>query len=133
MLFQRATTYGILALIHMAEQDADAVHQSHIIARETGVPVTYLRRLLGRLERARVLSSRRGYGGGYKLARPPREISLLQIVEAMEGQIDPVWVLPDDLVSGRSATARGLQRWRQRTASQVRAMLEETTLGDITR
>jgi Rrf2 family protein len=117
----------------MAGQDATVPQQVHIISKETGVPVEYLRKLMGRLARGRLISSTRGRRGGFKLARLPKKITMLQIVEAIEGPIDPASVLHDDLVSSRrDATARRLQKWRQRAALHLRAMLEETTLGDIT-
>ena len=129
MLFERATVYGILALAYMAKQETDAPQRVDIIAREADLPRVYLRKLMDQLTDARLLT--RGHAGRLKLARLPRQITLLQIVEAIEGPVDPVWVLIDDLVSGHGAAARGLDRWRQRTAKQMRTMLEETTLGDF--
>ena len=132
MRLERATAYGVLALAHMAKQDATVTQQVHIISKETGVPIEYLRKLMGRLRRQRIITSTRGRSGGFKLARVPSKITLLNIVEAIEGPMDPASVLHDDLVSGHDAVARRLQRWRERTASSICAMLKETTLADIT-
>jgi len=132
MRLERASAYGILALAHMAGQDPTKQQQVHIISKETGVPVEYLRKLMGRLARARLIVSTRGRTGGFKLTRLPRKITMLDIVEAIEGPLDSASVLSDDLVAGRTATARKLQRWRERMSTRLRAMLEDTTLGDIT-
>jgi DNA-binding IscR family transcriptional regulator len=76
--------------------------------------------------------STRAPGGGFKLARSPGQLTMLQIVEALEGPVDTASVLGDDLLLGRNdATARHLRRWRQQVARVVRCMLEETTLNDI--
>jgi Rrf2 family transcriptional regulator, iron-sulfur cluster assembly transcription factor len=56
------------------------------IARRTGVPKPYLAKIVNSLARQGLVASRRGVGGGITLARPPEEISLLQIVEAVEGK-----------------------------------------------
>jgi Rrf2 family protein len=132
MRLERATAYGILALAHMAARKAKAPQQVHHISKETGVPVEYLRKLMGRLARARLIISTRGRHGGFMLARPANKITMLQIVEAIEGPIDPTSVLHDDLAFGRKdATAKRLQRWRHDAAMRLRKMLESTTLGNI--
>ena len=132
MRLERATAYGVLALAYMAKQDATVTQQVHVISKETGVPIEYLRKLMGRLRRQRIIVSSRGRSGGFKLARLPKKITMLNIVEAIEGPMDPASVLNDDLVAGRDATSRRLQRWRERLATRLRTMLQETTLGDIT-
>ncbi|KKC26358.1 SUF system Fe-S cluster assembly regulator [Sphingomonas sp. SRS2] len=57
------------------------------LADETGVPLPTAQKLMGRLTQAGLLSSARGTGGGVRLARDPAEISLADIVEAVEGPI----------------------------------------------
>jgi Rrf2 family protein len=117
----------------MASRKAKTPQQVHHISKETGVPVEYLRKLMGRLARARLIISTRGRHGGFTLARPAKKITMLQIVEAIEGPIDPASVLHDDLAFGRKdATAKRLQRWRHNTSMRMRQMLEGTTLGEIT-
>jgi Rrf2 family protein len=55
------------------------------IAEEYGIPLEYLFKILQQMVRFNVLSSKRGPGGGFTLARPANEISLLEIIEAAEG------------------------------------------------
>lgn len=57
------------------------------LAQETGVPLPTAQKLMGRLAQAGLLDSIRGAGGGFMLARPGAEISLAEIVEAVEGPI----------------------------------------------
>ena len=68
------------------------------IARRRNIPVQFLEGMFATLRRAGILQSQRGVKGGYSFARPPEEITVLDIVEALEGTLttdavsdDPVW------------------------------------------
>lgn len=68
------------------------------IARRRNIPVQFLEGMFATLRRAGILQSQRGVKGGYSFARPPEEITVLDIVEALEGILDteavgndPVW------------------------------------------
>lgn len=58
-----------------------------LLADETGVPLPTAQKLMGRLATAGLLTSARGTGGGFRLARDPAQISLAEIIEAVEGPI----------------------------------------------
>jgi FeS assembly SUF system regulator len=58
-----------------------------LLSEETGVPLPTAQKLMGRLAAAGLLTSARGHGGGFRLARPPEGISLAEIIEAVEGPI----------------------------------------------
>jgi Rrf2 family protein len=130
MRLERATAYAILALIYLAKCDGGEPQQVHVISKESGVPVEYLRKLMGRMNRARIVSGTRGRSGGFKLARPAAQINMLQVVEAIEGNLDATCIFDADL-SGRGAMAKRIERWRQRGATELRAMLEKTAIADI--
>ncbi|MHB1308738.1 MAG: RrF2 family transcriptional regulator [Limisphaerales bacterium] len=86
MLALSATTeYAIRALKCLARGDCQTKHVSDI-ARCTGVPRPYLAKVLSTLSRASLVQTKRGYLGGISLARGAEDISLLQIVEAIEGE-----------------------------------------------
>ncbi len=132
MRLERASAYGLLAVIHLALRSEPGPAQVQHIALATGVPVEYLRKLLGRLSRARVIRSIRGRNGGFCLALPAAKITLLRIIEAIEGPIDAAAFLDDDLVIGaQHGIGEQLQRWRKHTASELRDLLNRTTLADI--
>jgi len=57
------------------------------IAERTAIPASYVAQVMGSLVRAGLVANRRGRAGGYRLARPPSEISLLAVVEAAEGDL----------------------------------------------
>jgi Rrf2 family protein len=60
------------------------------IAAHDGLPLAYLEHLVARLRKAGLVDSRRGSRGGYMLARPPAEITMAEVVEALEGSIAPI-------------------------------------------
>ncbi len=94
------TQYGIRALVHLARSDAitgavSASQASAEIARSEGIPSKYLEGILVQLKTAGLVLSERGKNGGYKLAKPASDIRMLEIVEALEGEVKPVGCLDD--------------------------------------
>jgi Rrf2 family iron-sulfur cluster assembly transcriptional regulator len=80
--------YASRALLSMALHAGDLGPQSvRDIALRTGLPQPYLEQILLALKGAGLVRSKRGVGGGYVLARPPREITLAEIVSAVDGPI----------------------------------------------
>jgi Rrf2 family protein len=71
----------------MASQKKDAPTASHVIANKRGISDRFLLKVLKPLVNAQVLLSVKGPNGGYRLARPATEISLLEILEAVDGPI----------------------------------------------
>jgi Rrf2 family protein len=71
----------------MAAQKSDRPVASHKIAQERGIPERFLLKVLKPLVSARVLLSIKGPNGGYRLARSPSDISMLEILEAVDGPI----------------------------------------------
>jgi Rrf2 family protein len=102
------------------------------ISESTGVPVEYLRKVLQRLSRARLVASERGRGGGFRLARPAERITLLNIVEAIEGPVDEAAFLGDGILRGPGHRNPRLREWRRHTAQGVRGLLESQSLADLT-
>lgn len=87
MALSAKVRYGIVALIELAALHAQGgVLQVGEIAQRQSIPDRYLEQMLTTLRRARILRSIRGPKGGYQLARPPAEVSLLEVVAALEGQ-----------------------------------------------
>ena len=82
--------YGLRALIDLAlYSEHEAVSISSIAEREN-ISERYLEQLVGMLKKAGIVTSKRGAGGGYSLARPASEISVGDILRALEGSIDMV-------------------------------------------
>jgi Rrf2 family protein len=102
------------------------------IAEDTGIPVEYLRKVLQRLTRARLVQSERGRGGGFRLGKSPSKITLLDIVEAIEGPVDEMAFVGDGVLRGRlREETLGLRRWRRHVSQGLRDLLSDTTLADL--
>lgn len=86
MLAQK-TRYALRSLLYLAEQRGGAPVQLASIASSQKVPPKYLELIMLDLKRGGLVKSARGPKGGYRLARPPAEISFGQIVRSMEGPI----------------------------------------------
>ena len=79
--------YASRALLSLALHDGNGPTSVRDIAERTGLPQPYLEQILLALKGAGLVKSKRGVGGGYVLAKPPTEISLAQIVSAVDGPI----------------------------------------------
>ena len=79
-----ATVYAMHALVYLARHKGGRPLASHLIARPCGIPKLFLLKILKSLTQAGLLQSLRGPNGGYRLARKPKDISLLEVLEALE-------------------------------------------------
>ena len=79
--------YAVVLMTAAARQPVGARLSATELSADTGVPLPTAQKLMGQLATAGLLSSSRGAGGGFALARAPGEISLADIVEAVEGPI----------------------------------------------
>jgi Rrf2 family protein len=87
MKLSRACSYALHALVHMVQEGQDRPVASHHIAQARGIPERFLLKVLKPLVSARVLQSVKGPNGGYRLAKPAAKITVLEVVEAVEGPI----------------------------------------------
>ena len=85
----RRVEYALLALIDLAIEGREERVQLHDIAQRQAIPEKYLEQLLRPLKTSGVVISTRGSRGGYQLAREPREVTVLEVVEAVEGPLTP--------------------------------------------
>jgi Rrf2 family protein len=96
MNINQATDYGFRAVLYLAMQPEGAVVEAQIIANNQVVPMRFLLKIMPSLIKAGIVRSQRGVGGGYALARQPRDITLLDVLEAIEGPIYLNRCLMDD-------------------------------------
>ena len=88
--------YGLRAVVELALRGAyegSAVNPVPLsqVSKRQGIPEQYLRQLFTRLRRARIVSAERGRSGGYFLARLPERISAMDVIEALEEKVEPVF------------------------------------------
>ena len=131
MIFGATATHALRALAHLAGNDGDGALLGRELAREVGVPPHYLSKLLAVLARAGILSASRGVRGGYRLARSPAEIRLIEIVEPFEGKrVRPGCLLSPDHPCRDDAACSAHGAWSEAKAAYT-TFLETTTLADI--
>ena len=79
--------YAVSALIELARADQRAPVPIGELARRRDIPVQFLEQLFAVLRRAGLLRSQRGVKGGYSFARPPGEVTVLEVVELLDGPV----------------------------------------------
>jgi Rrf2 family protein len=84
MQIPRRVDYGLRAVIYLAIQDPEKCCSITKIAKQQGVPKTFLKQIIQDLLRCGIIKSKRGACGGYTLARSPGEISFYDVIEAIE-------------------------------------------------
>ena len=99
--------YAVVMMTAAARREAGARLSAAELAGETGVPLPTAQKLMGKLAIAGLLSSVRGAGGGFTLSRPVTDISLADIVEAVEGPIAMTMCAGSDEVSDCALDAHG--------------------------
>lgn len=81
------SVYALSALVELAQHEGGDPIPVSELARRRELPAQFLEQLFGALRRANVVSSRRGVKGGYVLARPAAQISALEVVQTLDGEI----------------------------------------------
>lgn len=87
MKISRSTGYALVAVGYIAQHYKEGAVLAARISKEYNIPLEYLLKILQQLVRANVLRSKRGPRGGFFLAHPAENITLLQIIEAVDGPL----------------------------------------------
>jgi Rrf2 family transcriptional regulator, cysteine metabolism repressor len=90
MLFSTKAEYGVRLMVELGRQSGAEPVALSAVAESERLPLAYLEHLVAKLRNAGLVTSTRGAHGGYQLARAAREISMDEVVEALEGQIAPM-------------------------------------------
>lgn len=130
MKLTKAAEYAIRCLLFLADKPEGVVTPRKTIARGMDIPEHYLGKIAQQLAQAGLITIAQGRGGGYRLRRPPDRISLLQAVEAMEGQI-----ALNDCLLGRGSCWRdnvcSVHRVWDRACSQLRQTLDGVSFAQL--
>ena len=102
MQITRQADYALRAVLYLAQIGSDRRAATSHIAEEQQIPPSFLAKIVSQLSVAGLLQTSRGARGGVSLARPPEEISLLEVVEAIDGPI-----LLNECVTNHSACSFG--------------------------
>ncbi len=126
----KLTDYGIVLMAHVARSAEHAPHTARSLARETRIPLPTVGKLLRELHDAKLLLSHRGVKGGYNLARSAGEISVSEIVLALEG---PIGFTECSVVPGLCGMERrcAIKNNSQIIGDALRNALDHVMLADL--
>lgn len=121
--------YGLYAMYYLACHQGEGPQTLHSISG-MGVPEQYLEQLLGSLRRGGLVRATRGANGGYQLARPPEQVTLLDIVDAMEGPVELSECTSPGQTCDRADSCPVRWVWQQ-TTDAINAELRKIKLSDM--
>lgn len=87
MQLNQATDYAFRVVLYLACQSEDSISRGQTIADEQKIPSRFLLKIMRSLSQAGIIQSYRGVDGGYALARRPKNITLYDVIEALEGPV----------------------------------------------
>jgi Rrf2 family protein len=132
MQFTVSIEYAIHGLIYLARAGSEKAVLLSDIASAVKVPKEYMRKIFQMLTRGGLVAGRRGAGGGYRLARPPEELTLRQAVEAVEGSL-PLYGCLHMRRHCELALTCPVQKAFESARQKMAEALQDTTIADLTR
>ena len=129
MRASRSTGYALLAAGYLAQHPKEKIVLSQSISKKYDIPLEYLLKILQQLVRANVLRSKRGPRGGFSLARPTKKITLLQIIEAVDGPMISTLDLAEH-APGEKYCKRVEQAY-EKAIAQARVNFDKVKLSDL--
>ena len=121
--------YAVRAAVELAAAGENPT-KSEAIARAQGIPLKFLENILGDLRHSGLVRSQRGADGGYWLARPPDQITVADVIRAVEGPLASVRGGPPEDVAYAGAAESLSSVWIAVRAS-LRSVVERVTLADV--
>jgi Rrf2 family protein len=121
--------YGMLALIDLGVRFGEGPVSARGVAERQGIPMKFLEQLLAAMRKAGLVSASRGAHGGFTLTRDPSLITVLEVVEALEGPLAPTSCDGGQLC-GRSGICAAAGVWSRATEA-LRDVFTTTSVGDL--
>jgi len=122
--------YALRAVVELAASGSDQPVKGERLAQAQEIPLKFLENILAELRHAGIVRSQRGVEGGYWLARPAGEISVADVIRAVEGPLANVRGLSPELLEYEGSAVPLREGWIALRAS-LRSVLEEVTLADL--
>ncbi|MFA6594450.1 MAG: RrF2 family transcriptional regulator [Candidatus Buchananbacteria bacterium] len=120
MLFTTKTEYGLKALTILAQNKSNKPVSLADISRQADISLSYLEQIFAKLKRAKLIKSIKGAEGGYALAQPAKAITLLKIIEALEGDLAIFYCMADGGCSARGCLTKKV--WADVQSSVVKIL-----------
>ncbi len=127
----RASEYALLSLIVLSK--ASSPMDSETLSRELAIPKSFLAKILQTLAKNNILKSYKGVNGGFALEKPPKDISMLEIISSVEGKAPAVFECAPSLESCPSDKATMCSIWPflNKLQGKIDMFLADLTLADI--
>ena len=122
--------YAVRAVAELAAADGEKPIKAERVASAQGIPLNFLENILGELRHAGIVRSHRGADGGFRLARPAGEVTVADVIRAVEGPLASVRGGPPEDARYDGAAAALPAVWIAVRAN-LRRVLEKTTIADI--
>ncbi|MHC4570475.1 MAG: RrF2 family transcriptional regulator [Planctomycetota bacterium] len=129
MKLSRSTGYGLLAVAYIAQNKDKGLIVSQDVSKKYNIPLEYLLKIMQQMVKARILQSKRGPRGGFSMARPVNKITLLDVVEAIEGSFDISLGFEECGPIDKFATKA--ERVYAKAVAQNKAELKKVKLSDL--
>jgi len=129
MRVSRSTGYALLAVGYIAKNQGDGVVLSQDISSQYDIPLEYLLKILQQLVRANVLRSKRGPRGGFSMAKPTNKITMLEVIEAVDGPLTGELNLTDQ--AGNDSYAVKAEQTYNKAIAQARGGFQKTKLSAL--
>lgn len=130
MLYSKTAKYAVLALSEVSRLSQQAYVPTQTVADATQIPYAHFAKTVSLLKRAGLVTTSRGKSGGIRLARPAREISILDVVLAVDGR-KTLMDCPLFLESCSCDRVCSLHPLWRETHDAVESFLRETTVADV--
>ncbi len=121
--------YAVRAMLELATTE-ESLLKGERIASSQGIPLKFLENILVDLRHADLVHAQRGAEGGYRLAREPEEITLGQVIRAVEGPLASVRGEPPERMA-YEGSSENLQRVWIAVRASLRSVLDDLTLADV--
>jgi Rrf2 family protein len=121
--------YAVRAMLELTTTE-EGLLKGERIARSQGIPLKFLENILVDLRHADLVHAQRGAEGGYRLAREPEEITLGEVIRAVEGPLASVRGEPPERMAYEGSSENLRKVWVAVRAS-LRSVLDDLTLADV--
>lgn len=123
--------YALRALVELAAVDGATVKGERLVEAQS-IPLKFLENILAELRRAGIVGSQRGADGGYRLQRKADDVTVADVIRAVEGPLADVHGTPPEALDPPGLAAPVKEVWLA-TRAALRSVLEVVTVGDIAR
>ena len=122
--------YAVRAAVELAGSSGEKPVKAERIATAQDIPLNFLENILGELRHAGIVRSHRGAEGGFRLAKPPDEVTIADIIRAVEGPLASVRGGPPEETS-YPGTSQALPRVWIAVRANLRRVVEHVTVADV--